>query len=300
MKKLLLHVGYPKSASTSLQNGLFLGLHEVGLINFLGRAFESDFYGQKQGKGEYKTWFDHILSHGSFDANSIGQLSANIPNVLSEGLFMMNERRTDSIAAPAVLQKYFAPHADKIEVLIVIRRQQDLIPSYYFQNYRRFEQKVFSDFLAHQTSSNWAGESKIFDFYRVAKAYAQALGKDNVHIVLFEDFVQNKTRFGAQLGSAMGVDPVAVEPLLGQEHLNKTPKEEGVVVVRKPQSKFRKRLARIAEKLKVGGPASSPIRLPGATDEEKAAIFNSFQDGNGRLADEFSLDKQAMREYRYF
>ena len=36
--QLLLHIGLPKTASTSLQNNLLYGLHKEGKINFLGKS----------------------------------------------------------------------------------------------------------------------------------------------------------------------------------------------------------------------------------------------------------------------
>ncbi|ARQ00715.1 sulfotransferase domain-containing protein [Pseudorhodoplanes sinuspersici] len=298
MKRLLLHVGYPKSASTSLQNGLFLGLHKAGAINFLGRAFESDFYGEKQSKGLYKIWFDHVLASGPYQANPIGELSKCLPNVLSEGLFMMNERRHERIIGPAVLHKYFTPHADKVGVLIVIRKQQDLIPSYYVQNYRRFE-NVFSDFLTRHKSEDWKGETKIFNFHEVAKAYAAVFGKDDVHIVFFEDFVRNRSRFSEQLGCAMGVDPAVVQSHLGDGHLNEAPKKANAVMVRKP-SKFSGRLTKISEKLGLGLADFFQVPLPPIADKERAFIQESFRDSNLRLAEDFALDKQTMQSHGYF
>jgi hypothetical protein len=47
--------------------------------------------------------------------------------------------------------------------------------------------------------------------------------------------------------------------------------------------------------------ADSPrISIPAVTDAEKKTIFDSFKDSNRRRAEEFSLDRQAMREYGYF
>ena len=37
----MIHMGLPKTATTSLQNNFFLKLHEKEKINFLGRAFTS-------------------------------------------------------------------------------------------------------------------------------------------------------------------------------------------------------------------------------------------------------------------
>ena len=301
MKRLLLHVGYPKSASTSLQNGLFLQLHNQKVINFLGRAFESGFYGTKPSKAAYKDWFDHVVGNGATGDVPIGDLSSSMPNVLSEGLFMMNERRSESIVGPHLLHKYFSPMADRLDVLIVVRRQSDLIPSYYAQNYRKLDEKLFADYLAHNLKQNWNGDAKIFNFRDVVRAYTAVFGKEHVHVVLFEDFVRNRERFGAQVARALNVEPAVIARHFGDEHLNQTRKEAGVLVIRKLAKKsMRHRLIRALEAVGLKAADSLRIKIPAVTGEEKKAIFDSFKASNLQLAEEFSLDKPAMREYGYF
>lgn len=40
MKKILLHLGLPKTATTSLQHNVLRKLHEEGTINFLGKDLD--------------------------------------------------------------------------------------------------------------------------------------------------------------------------------------------------------------------------------------------------------------------
>ena len=301
MKKLLLHVGYPKAASTSLQNGLFLELHKKKLIHFLGRAWESDFYGVKQNKIEYKTWFRHVLDGNDYRTNFLGELSDSAVNLLSEGLFMQHERFSDCIAAPEKLQKYFLSEADQIEVLLVIRKQEDLLPSYYITTYRRQEKKTFSAFLAYHVKDDWSGEGKIFNFHDVVGAYANVFGKSNVHVVLFEDFVRNKDRFSVELGKAINLDACDIKDNLGHTHLNITRKEVNKLVVKKyDHTTIRGLTYDIFSKFnpKLADPLL--IRIPAVTEEEKTMICQFFKDSNLELAEEFSLDKKVMQEYGYF
>jgi hypothetical protein len=119
--------------------------------------------------------------------------------------------------------------------------------------------------------------------------------------LLFEDFVRNRDRFSAQLGAAMNVDPATIQAHLGDAQLNGTRKEAGTVVIRKlKRNSPRARLIRLLEPLGLGFVDSLRPRIPAVTDAEKATIFDSFKDSNRRLAEEFSLDQQAMREYGYF
>jgi len=301
MKRLLIHVGYPKAASTSLQNGLFLALHKAKAINFLGRAFESGFYGTRRNKADYKDWFDHVVGNNPFDVkNSLGTLSDEIINFLSEGLFMMNERRSDRIVGPELLHQQFSAQADKIDIMIIIRKQEDLVPSYYVQNYRKLEEKQFSDFLTQNQDRKWAGEAKIFNFCDVAQAYAAVFGKDHVHVLLFEDFVQNRQRFSAELAKLMAVDPGIIELNLGKIQLNETRKDADTVIIKKNRTRFLRRLIKKLEATGLKFADTLRSRIPAVTAQEKRTLFEAFKDSNVRLAEEFGLDHRVMQEYGYF
>jgi hypothetical protein len=300
MKRVLVHPGYPKAASTTLQNGLFLQLHKKNAIQFLGRAFESRYYGAKASKREFKNWFQSVVTnYGAGD--SLGPLSDSVLNLLSEGLFMMNERHSDQIATPEQLRNYFASKADRLEVLLIVRAQVTLIPSYYVQNYRRMQQKTLSDFLAYQVREGWAGEGKIFNLHEVTRAYADALGKDNVHVVLFEDLAFHQDAFIASLASAMDLPVGLIKENLGASRLNQTKNDAGVLLVKKHGKRTLRQIA--IEALTMVSTAAADalrIRLPVASDTEQQIIFDAFKDSNLKLAEDFSLDKTRMRQYRYF
>ena len=302
MKRLLIHFGYPKAASTTLQNGLFLQLHEKGVINFLGRAFESQYFGHFSNKTEYKGWFDKVIaSQPRSEQNHVGVLSDERPNLFSEGLFMMNERHGNTITAPALLHKHFAGQADRLDLLVIIRRQPELIPSYYIQNYRKMLQPLFADYLAANIKEKWSGEAKIFNFYNVLSIYASVFGREHIKIVFFEDFVQNKDRFSEQLGEALGIAPSLIRPHLGEAKLNATRKEANTLVIRKMgTTTMRGRLVFLLDKLGFKFADAARTRITDVTDAEKQTIFEQFKDSNRRLAEEFSLDQKAMQGYGYF
>lgn len=300
MKRVLVHAGYPKAASTTLQNGLFLQLHKKNAINFLGRAFESRYYGPKASKREFKNWFESVIKSRGTD-NSLGPLSDSVLNLLSEGLFMMNERHSDEIVTPKQLRDYFASSADRLEVLLILRAQATLIPSYYVQNYRKMTQKTLSDFLAYHAQENWAGEAKIFNLRDVTRAYVDALGKDNVHVALFEDLASNKDAFASALASAMDLPANLIQDNLGASRLNQTKNDGGAVLVKKHNKGSLRHIAIQALKM-VSDEAADSLRvtLPVVSAAEQQVIFNAFKHSNRKLAEDFSLDATRMRQYGYF
>lgn len=303
--RLVIHAGYPKAASTTLQNGLFFKLHRAGAINFVGRAWESGQFGGLASKPAYKQWLRAVMTGA--DAPSLladRPLADDRTNLFSEGLFITNEKEAQGFVMPARIRRAFAASCSSPEVFLIVRNQADLIMSYYVQQYKKMEQKDFEAYLQHQIGGGWSGPGKIFDYCALAEAYGEAFGRERVHLLLFEDLVADLETFSANLGRVLEVEPGTIRGFLEGSHLNKTPKTEEYRVVRKlPKQRrkgWRKALGRLAERFGAAPPAAEPIRIAPMTAEERRAIFDSFAESNEELARRFRLDSDRMRAYGYF
>jgi hypothetical protein len=86
-KKLLLHIGYPKTATTTLQEEIFMKLHKKGKINYLGRTTKSSH--TRSGKSLFRgiDWVWHLrqyyIAGEALKKGSIS-LSSNKLNVMSD------------------------------------------------------------------------------------------------------------------------------------------------------------------------------------------------------------------------
>lgn len=310
MKRLLIHLGYPKAASTTLQNGLFYELHKSNVINFVARAMESGYFGSAQNKKEYKAWFRSVLQGRNVAETSninegiILNFSDKRLNVLSEGYFLTNEKHDSLFTIPEKVNDYFKDKVDKIELLFVLRNQQTLIMSDYVQTYCKIKEKSFLEYLNNRITSKKKKKFKIFYPYNLIRRYSEVIGKENIHIVFFEDLINDKETFSSELGAILGVRDDLVGKLLESAYFNRTPKEEQGSVVRKlgPLS-FGGRLRRIFDRIRLlmGGSIAPDRRIlvPNITDDEKLLIFNTFKDSNSKLAEEFGLDKERMKKYGY-
>lgn len=307
MKRLLIHIGYPKAASTTLQNGLFLNLHKKDAINFLGRAWESGYHGSFTDHKEYKAWLNTAIDPSNASEYGIVQAKERFPsfsedkvNVFSEGLFMTNEGHETDIIMPGILRRLFSNKSDSIDILIVIRCQIKLLMSYYVQNYSKLKKSSFMDFFLDCDENGWTGRSKIFDFYNIATKYAEIFGKERIHIVLFEDMVKNLASFSEALAKVMDVDCKKVFETLNGQYFNKTKVKSGSKIVKKmdPLS-IRGILKRAAGICMPGMQKVWDINVPPLEEEEKNLILRTFRDSNYRLAQSFQLDEGAMRAYRY-
>ncbi len=312
MKKLLIHIGYPKAASTSLQNSLFLDLHNLGLINFMGRAFESNFFGGADSKKEFQDRLKLINSE-NYPADPPNSKSTSVPfselshekfNVFSEGAFILDDRFEKEFVMPGRIHNYFREVADKMGVLVIIRNQASLIMSNYVQRYRKIEEKTLGDYLdAHiKGPKKGIGDFKVYNLYNLISEYSRVFGKDNIHILLFEDFVQDRKEFVAGLSQVLEADPKTIHDSLGSAHLNKTRKKQGFHYPKKLTNinSFRLTLGRSLLKMGIHWRFLLQYKIPAITDEEKKLVFETFKESNQRLSREFSLDENRMKKYGYF
>ena len=311
MKRLLLHLGYPKSASTTLQNGLFYELHKSNVTNFIGKAWESGYYGPAGSKKKYKAWL-RTISRG--EKRRVTRLaSERMPisfsddklNVMSEELFIVRDNDHDQPVMPDRIHAYFGEKVDEAELLFVVRNQQTLILSYFVQTYPKIEQTTFSDYLREVISTPLNVEAGVFNFRNLIGRYADVMGKKNIHIVFFEDFLYDRETCGRELADILGVEPELVGELLSSVHFNRTPKHRDGYVVRKtPRTQHHGALKQLTSSaLRLAGvvpETSEPIVIPDMTEEEKSMIFSMFRDNNKRFAEEFQLDGDRMHRYGYF
>jgi hypothetical protein len=304
MRKLLIHAGYPKAASTTLQNQLFLSLHKQGAINFLGRAFESDYVGAAGSRDIYKDWF-LAVTRNEADASEAGfrrifpEIASDKLNVFSEGLFVTNENHPDKFVMAQRVHDFFAPRADNIRILFVLRSQISLIMSYYVQRYAKAKDATFAEFLHRNFKSAFPGAAKIFYAHELVKSYADVFGRDNIRIVFFEDIFHARSQFCSELGAALDLSPSLIDAGLGSQHLNVSRKDGGSYVVKKQGARTPRAILNLLLN-KVGlATRRLEIKIPSITTEQEEKIFEFFRDNNRRLAAEYNLDCSRMKQYRY-
>lgn len=304
MRRLLIHAGYPKAASTTLQNNVFLPLHNTGEINFLGRAFESGYLGKASEKRTYKGWLDKALERKPsriVDYEHVFYDCAKAKtNVYSEGLFLMNEMHATRFTAASRLHAIFQDKAELVEVLLVIRAQATPLPSYFIQTYAKHGHGRIADFLDHEIQNSWKGRAKIFDFDALVASFEDVLGSRNVHILLFEDLVKQPIAFGGQLAELLDVPLAAVSELLKREPRNRTPRAEGASIVEKPRLTPFEIARRLTGRVLPNVAAKWVQLIPEVTKDEVRTIRETFAESNRRLATRRGLDHDAMRRYGYF
>ena len=257
MKKLIVHIGYHKTATTTMQKGLFVKLHDEGLINYLGIADKDNNNNFRQAS----IIRDYLIFNQEFNTDDI-YISSQKLNVLSNEIFTLNllyliKRRdrdefkdaikknaeiNDTFLLPEKLVEFFSNKVDDLEILVTLRNQQSLIYSHYIQDYRFFandpDNNTIEKHIFFNNNNQLTFKKKVFSilyFADLIKKYTDIIGKHKVHILLFEDFQQNNEIFLQQLSKIIGIDYAKVKSLLKEIHYNKKAKTDIGYIAKIPE-----------------------------------------------------------------
>ncbi|POZ88400.1 sulfotransferase domain-containing protein [Petrotoga sibirica] len=331
MKKLLIHIGYPKTATTTIQHRLFATLHETERINYLGRADYSanTYFEQAVGLENY------LCLNENFHVNNL-KIFSEKNNVISNEVFtasvytreiLLGRRIVDPLEYPQRLSTLFKNVVDNIEIMVTIRNQKDLIYSHYVQNYPWLANDKSNDaptkFIFEDGQILRKERFKIFYFSDLLDKYEENFGKENIHILLFEDLKCDTKFFYDQLSQIINVESSLVERLLAGGHLNNRRKTNTgyyretrkANALGKVVKKFRetnignKIINSYKEKYGSNSKMLNTIRklmykedyifIPKLSEEEKNIIFQEFRESNLKLSEKYHIDQEKLKKYGY-
>ena len=172
--KNLFHIGYHKTATTWFQKKFYPLLKNYNQVD---RGKIRDFF------------FENKYQDFSSNKNQIfcdEELSGNIHNGAYLGLL------SENIATK--ISKFENP-----KVIIFIRNQYDIIVSSYLQYIKEGGNYSFSRYIEHKEFERSNRSSlfsfKHFDYKNLIHKYQSLIGKENVYIYLFEDFITDQELF---------------------------------------------------------------------------------------------------------
>lgn len=326
---MIVHIGYPKTATTTIQDGLFRELHNNSLINYINAKMILS----------NKQIFSLILNK-DISSEDIYTSSQKI-NILSsefftislyylEKIFKNNTEIIDPFLLPEKLLGFFGNKLDDLEILVTLRNQQALIYSHYVQDYRLFahdpDNNTIEKHVFFNNNQQLSFKKKIFAilyFADLIKKYIDIIGKDKVHILLFEDLQQNSVFFFQQLSKIIGIDFDKVETLLKETHYNQKIKTDigYIAKISKPtvSGKLLKKLrsSKLADNIYVKiknrysninllvrnferfSHRNTSKLIPKLSKTQQNMIFNEFRENNLKLHKEFGVDYDKLKEYGY-
>jgi hypothetical protein len=333
MKEVLLHIGYPKTATSTLQNNLFYELHLDGKINFLGRSKRGNKVFNPSEKLVQEAMFGNPIPTGQ-----ALHLSEDLLNIISNedisfSFYNIDGARylkpCDPFVTAERLYTYFASEDCKVKILITLRSQDSLIPSYYVEGFRwhfRYEESLdtFDKFVNQGLAHKMNGMFRMFYFFEIIEKYADLFGKENITILMYEDITHDIDSFSSKLSEAIGCNESSVSETFAVNFDNKKIKTDGgsftdkitlnqylVDIVKKRVSEEQfTRLKNIL--LKIGGQpikglleSISHIQVGGSEFVRKPdqdtlrLIRNEFRIGNMALAERYNIDIDKMSKYGY-
>ncbi len=334
MKKLVVHIGYMKTATTSLQLNVFTPLMKKGKIEYLNHTSIND--SESLGKFSIKNTVSYILGNSTEEKikNELGRLSGinkDISLLSNENISCFSEKyptTSSHSGAPRNAEKtynLFSSYFDKIEIVVTVREQTAMIISFYTQVYStlvNFDSSWKDMKLWFNDTFSQRNEQGLFlDYHAMFTAYAQFFGRENVHVLVYEDLLHDKQSFYQKLAKVLEVDQTEIATLFEATVQNKTRKVSTGDVQADPgdlhaklfaiaHKIFRDKDSRVFKAAKKTAKALIPDKIlktrvgSGAkirklTDEEQTFISELFNDSNSSLIQEAGLDKEKMMQYGY-
>lgn len=218
MRRTVIHIGANKAASTTLQRALFC--HHSGL-HYLGE--------DAVGYEDYRDVANAMVSDDDlhFPADACKKLfSSHVEQEVGKTLLYSNEDIMTSRVPILCAQrlKKFLPDS---EIVLLIRNQFTAIPSFYANHGAFLKPAPPSYFRRHVGFDDWMNYQILFMKYgalgsffynRLLTIYAQLFGIEHTHVLLFEEFIEEKEKFTEKLCRVLDIDYEETIMLLGEHH----------------------------------------------------------------------------------
>ncbi len=242
MGDIFFHIGYPKSASTTLQKQLFnkhsqvvnLGLYPTKNIGSDSEDIDENSLYIKDSR--VKNFYDILLKNDEISYKN-SNVSALLDKLLQEyannedkSIVFSEERATSvfythqDIGVKAKRIKELMPNA---KIIIVIRNQIDAMTSMYADF--PFDPRSFSigepvdidTWVDLVLEGEFIYYKEMLDYASVIEYYEKLFGKENICILPFEQLKNEKKVFSDSLSSFMNINQIETYNLLNQKHENK-------------------------------------------------------------------------------
>ena len=206
MTPTFLHIGLPKTGTTSLQGNLFS--RHSGLA-YVGKPLLHD-------DPEMRTSMRSLVEAPAreFDAAATARQiqdrygrNGTVPLLVSEEEFSTGTHRVR--VEPAEIADRLAATFPGAHVLITIRRQEDVFQSLYshLMNVGFMPPIRFHEWIRHERGlPDGQGRIRLFDYERIHRTYSEQFGEDRVRVLLYEDLKADPAGFVQEVCGFLGID----------------------------------------------------------------------------------------------
>lgn len=299
---MIIHPGFIKTGTTSLQEFLFF-VHPR--IHAMGRSHRPGVDTRiSQALRRIEGFDDDPQELRSALAAALEACPGGHVPVLSDETLTADPRLTASVA------RRLHRHFPEARILFTIRRQEDMIRSFYGRHGRVLvnvpapyaDRHVgFADWLEHAYRNRPAGVFGVADYQRTIEIYGMLFGAERIAILPLELWAADHRAFADRLSAILGIDAVITRQLLGNRRTHA--QETGRFVLYDRLCKRFPAAGRMAARLprgvrtlgggflKRGG--AQQVEFPPGWPER---LGDLYRDGNRKLAEQYGLP---LREYGY-
>jgi len=244
LKKIILHVGVSKTATTSMQK-VFYRAYKEGMIEYLGKAKLYDtermfypFYKERQ-----SIQYASDIEFNKVKYKIKEKFNSYIEKSDKEIILLSDETFGDTIVSyqkekdlyRSIRRLHFIFNEHDVSVLLVIRNQVDAIYSLYVEAYAYYEEfpqtDTFARFLESSLRQKKDGNLSAYYYDDVICEYERLFLKDNINIIFYEDLVGDPEGFIYTVADIINVDGKRLYKLMCHKKENvKNKKASGYVV----------------------------------------------------------------------
>jgi hypothetical protein len=290
---VVIHPGFVKTATKTLQLNLFAHHPDVLFLGWpapspqLERATRAILYDDSEEFDEERI------------ATEIQQFCETAPSrrvaVLSHENFALYEATDRGVVARRLAALF--PHA---RILFTIRRQEDLLTSWYLQKLRKYAKGnhylTFKEWIRLKKKEPHRSILSNLDYSRTILYYARLFGQERVLVLPFEFLLADISGFAAAIAGWLEIDPVETERLLRAPARNTAPTNVSTGFYRYFAPFIPRRLSRkLGEQVIPALPIGRKLKVE-IDPETQNLVRELCAEGNQRLERTFKLD---LGRYNY-
>jgi len=230
VKKIILHLGLPKTASTTLQHHLFQKLHDEKKINFLGKVVDFD----EHNKPTWKNKTGHII-RDACEGKIVRDITSEVDMILRDDMLNVYSDEGIMVCYPGLKNLSLEKKLSNLKiilkdydvtVLLSLRNPIDYFYSLYVQLFPRFyyNDKIKNTFEKHINSYLSDRENILYESFHYPKVLEMVFSKFDTKIILFEDMKNDVQSYCSELANLLELDILEIKNHLENKHENKKEK----------------------------------------------------------------------------
>jgi|GEM_PF-6641055 hypothetical protein len=326
-KKLYINIGYPKTATTTLQKHYFTQIKD---LYYLGKFDESKngFKLKKEIVEDLKftnissiKYYKNNFSRALYEIIEGDKALLSEEALLGSCLFFRKDLIYGNLKLVSIyelirmIKMLFDEKFFDIKIIITIRNQTDIIPSLYAQAFRMSYSKIaslntFEKYIQHITMDTNSPIASHLDYFEVSNLLEKEFGNENILILPYEEFIKNKKSFLESLASFMCIS--FDSSILGnsfienQRTLKNGKKKYDKFTLLELLAKFKNKFFPnssfcISKQMKFLFSFELPLtKKPGdikLTEKQKKILFDIYKNTNKNLSDKYQLK---LNDYGYY